>query len=77
MYDLVFKNGRIIDGTGNPWFKADLAVFDPDGIKNLATFAEPDRYPKGIEYVVVNGEIAVENGERTDALTGKMLIRGS
>lgn len=26
MYDLVFRNARIIDGTGNPWIKADLAV---------------------------------------------------
>lgn len=26
MYDLVFRNTRIIDGTGNPWIKADLAV---------------------------------------------------
>lgn len=26
MYDIVFKNGRVVDGTGNPWFRADVAV---------------------------------------------------
>jgi N-acyl-D-amino-acid deacylase len=26
MYDIIFKNGRIVDGTGNPWFRADIAV---------------------------------------------------
>jgi len=62
-------------GILRPGAWADLTVFDPDGIENLATFAEPDRYPKGIDYVVVNGAIATENGERTDALTGNMLTR--
>jgi len=28
MYDYVIKNGKIIDGTGNPWFKANIGVID-------------------------------------------------
>ena len=28
MYDIIIKNGRIIDGSGNPWFKADIAIKD-------------------------------------------------
>jgi len=54
---------------------ADLTVFDPDKIENKATYAEPDKYPVGIEYVLVNGEIAAERGVRTDTLSGKVLIR--
>jgi N-acyl-D-aspartate/D-glutamate deacylase len=52
---------------------ADITVFDPDTIKNKATFAQPDQYPTGIEYVLVNGEIAAEKGKRTDSLSGKVL----
>jgi N-acyl-D-amino-acid deacylase len=62
-------------GILRPGARADLTVFNPDRIENLATFAEPDRYPGGIEYVVVNGFVAAEKGERTDSLTGKMLSR--
>jgi len=28
MFDLVIKNGRVINGSGNPWFRADVAVKD-------------------------------------------------
>jgi N-acyl-D-amino-acid deacylase len=52
---------------------ADITVFDSDTIKNKATFAQPDQYPTGIEYVLVNGEIAAEKGKRTDSLSGKVL----
>jgi N-acyl-D-amino-acid deacylase len=52
---------------------ADLTVFDSESIENRATFAEPDRYPTGIEYVIVNGEIVAEKGERTESLPGKIL----
>jgi N-acyl-D-amino-acid deacylase len=33
MYDLIIKNGRLIDGSGNPWFRADLAVKDGKIVK--------------------------------------------
>lgn len=53
---------------------ADLTVFDPATVANTATFAQPDQYPTGIQYVLVNGEIAAENGKRTDALAGQVLL---
>ena len=64
-------------GIIRPGAWADLTVFDPDGIENRATFAEPDTYPTGIEYVLVNGEIAAERGERSDTLSGRVLLHAT
>jgi len=52
---------------------ADIVIFDPDRVKCKATFAQPDQYPEGIEYVIVNGEIVIEKGQHTGALPGKPL----
>ncbi len=49
-------------------------MFDPEEIENKSTFGDPDRYPTGIRYVLVNGDIAAENGTRTDSLSGKVLM---
>ena len=40
VYDLVIRNGRVIDGSGNPWFLADLAVKDPVAFGVLASQAK-------------------------------------
>ena len=52
---------------------ADIVVFDEAKIKDMATFTESRRYPKGIAYVIVNGEIVVDLGEHIGALPGKVL----
>ncbi len=57
------------------WF-ADVVVFDPETVIDRATFEAPHQYPEGIEWVLVNGEIAVEDGSFTDARGGTVLIRG-
>ena len=54
-------------------FYADLVVFDPERIADRATFDDPHQYPQGIEYVVVNGMLAVEKGELTGKFGGKIL----
>jgi N-acyl-D-amino-acid deacylase len=54
---------------------ADLVVFDPETIADRATFSDPRRYPSGIQYVLVNGQIAVRDGRTTGALPGKILRR--
>jgi N-acyl-D-amino-acid deacylase len=54
---------------------ADVVVFDPQTIADVATYTEPRQYPAGIEHVVVNGSIAVEQGRQTDARAGRMLRR--
>ena len=54
---------------------ADITVFNPKTIIDTATFEQPNQYPVGIEYVLVNGQISVDKGERTTALAGQA-IRG-
>ena len=55
---------------------ADITIFDPKTVIDRATFEEPNQYPVGINYVIVNGQIEVDNGQRTPALAGRV-IRGS
>jgi N-acyl-D-amino-acid deacylase len=62
-------------GIIRPGAQADITVFDPDRIQNLSTFGEPDKYPAGIEYVLVNGVVAAESGVRTEGLSGRVLRR--
>ena len=52
---------------------ADLVIFNPEKIRDRATYQEPQLYPEGIEYVIVNGEIVVKNGEHTGRLPGRFL----
>lgn len=52
---------------------ADIVVFNLKEISDEATYADPHKYPKGIEYVIVNGEIVIEKGEHRKVLPGKVL----
>jgi N-acyl-D-amino-acid deacylase len=52
---------------------ADVVVFDPEQVREKATFASPHQYPEGIEWVIVNGEVVVQDGEHTGARPGKAL----
>ena len=54
---------------------ADITIFDPAKVIDRATFESPNQYPIGIEYVLVNGTISVDKGQRTSALAGRA-IRG-
>ncbi|MDH3291131.1 MAG: D-aminoacylase [Gemmatimonadota bacterium] len=64
-----------LDGRGAvaPGAFADLVVFDPDTVADTATFSKPHQYPVGIVHVLVNGAFALEGGERTAALPGRVL----
>ncbi len=57
-------------------FKADIVVFNPDTVKTHATKDDPKHYPVGIEYVIVNGQVVIEQGTNTGALPGRGLRRG-
>src|SRR5260221_6062554 len=52
---------------------ADITIFDPRTVIDRATFEEPNQYPVGINFVIVNGQIEVDNGQRTPALAGRVL----
>ncbi len=52
---------------------ADVVVFDPDTIRDVATFAEPNQLSEGMRYVLVNGVPVVDEGKATNALPGKVV----
>lgn len=56
-------------------YYADITIFNENTIIDTGTFTEPISYPVGIEYVIVNGKVAVENGKHTNKLNGKVLYR--
>jgi N-acyl-D-amino-acid deacylase len=55
---------------------ADITVFDPARVRSNATYDEPRRFPDGIEYVIVNGQVVVDRGEHTGATPGRALRLG-
>jgi N-acyl-D-amino-acid deacylase len=52
---------------------ADVTIFDPKTVIDRATFEDPNQYPVGINFVIVNGQIEVEHGRRTPVLAGQVL----
>jgi dihydroorotase/N-acyl-D-amino-acid deacylase len=52
---------------------ADVVVFDPAGIRDMATFENPNQLSQGMEYVLVNGVPVIDAGKMTDALPGRVL----
>ena len=57
-------------------FRPDIVIFDPKSVKTYATKDDPKHYPVGINYVIVNGNVVIRNGENTGVLTGRALKRG-
>lgn len=62
--------GRLAKG-----MKADVVLFNPDTVRDKATYTEPYQYPVGIEYVFVNGQVVIGPGGHTGALPGQILHR--
>jgi dihydroorotase/N-acyl-D-amino-acid deacylase len=52
---------------------ADLVVFDPATVTDLATFEHPNQLSRGMEYVLVNGVPVIAAGKMTQALPGRVL----
>jgi dihydroorotase/N-acyl-D-amino-acid deacylase len=52
---------------------ADVVIFDPATIRDLATFEQPNQLSQGMEYVLVNGVPVIADGKMTGALPGKVL----
>ena len=67
------KLGLYDRGILRPNFKADITVFDPLNVRERATYFDPKQLPEGIEYVLVNGVLTIDQGIHTGALAGKPL----
>jgi dihydroorotase/N-acyl-D-amino-acid deacylase len=65
---------RLIDrGVLKQGMWADVVVFNPETVRDVATFDDPNRLSEGMEFVLVNGVPVIENGKMTGALPGKVL----
>jgi len=65
------KRGLLHEG-----YYADIVVFDAEKIRDMATFENPHQYPVGISTILVNGGVAVAEGETTSASFGRVLRKG-
>ncbi|GAA3072773.1 N-acyl-D-amino-acid deacylase family protein [Streptosporangium carneum] len=65
------RRGRITPGS-----YADLVVFDPETVRDHATYERPHQYATGVRHVVINGTTALRDGVPTGALPGRALRRG-
>lgn len=64
----LYDRGAIREG-----LKADVTVFNYDRIEDTATYDHPMLYPTGIDYVLVNGQLVVDQGRHTGAKPGSVL----
>ena len=64
------ERGRLEAG-----FHADVVVFDPATIQDHATYVKPHQYATGVSHVIVNGVLALQDGEPTSARPGRF-VRG-
>jgi N-acyl-D-aspartate/D-glutamate deacylase len=64
----IHDRGLIVEG-----YFADIAVFDADEIIDRATFEDPHQYATGMKFVLVNGEVVVEDGQHTGKRPGRII----
>ena len=64
-------------GVLEPGAYADITIFNPENIIDTGTYEDPIRFPEGIEYVIVNGEVTVNGGVHTGERAGMVLRLGS
>lgn len=64
----LWNRGRIAPG-----LTADLVLFDPTKVADTATFEKPLSYSVGMEYVFINGQVAIDKGQPTGSLAGKVI----
>jgi N-acyl-D-aspartate/D-glutamate deacylase len=62
--------GLLLEG-----YRADIAVFDAETVRDNAAYDNAHEYATGIEYVIVNGKVSVERGRFTGGLNGRVLLK--
>lgn len=55
-------------------FAADILIFNDKEVQDLSTYQKPHQYSKGFQYVLVNGQVVVENGQHLGTRSGKALL---
>jgi N-acyl-D-aspartate/D-glutamate deacylase len=65
--------GLIDRGVLKAGLAADITIFDPATIRDLATFESPNHYSVGVRYVFVNGRAVLSDGHMTDERPGRVL----
>jgi N-acyl-D-amino-acid deacylase len=60
-------------GTLAPNMIADITIFDPETVSDIATFESPHQYSKGIEYVVISGKVIIDSGTHSNYMVGQIL----
>jgi N-acyl-D-amino-acid deacylase len=74
MSSLAAQRVRLTDrGVLKAGMWADVVVFDPATIRDIATFDQPNQFSEGMSFVLVNGVPVIEEGKMTGALPGKVL----
>ncbi|HKJ00926.1 MAG TPA: D-aminoacylase [Longimicrobiales bacterium] len=65
-------------GILRPGAYADVLVFDPERLQDVATYTNPHQLAKGMDWVIVNGKVALDDGQFTDVRSGVVLsqLRG-
>jgi len=77
MTDLPARKHHLTErGRLAPGYHADVTVLDPRCINDIAIYQDPRRYPDGIRYVIVNGEVVVEASRHTGKSAGRVLRAG-
>ncbi|MCE7734719.1 MAG: amidohydrolase family protein, partial [Candidatus Heimdallarchaeota archaeon] len=54
---------------------ADLVILNPETIIDTSDYMDPHQYPIGIEYVIVNGKIVVDQGKHTQRKPGMIITK--
>lgn len=70
------KLGIVDRGLLRPGMFADVTVFDPERVIDKSTYQEPFQYSEGIDYVIVNGRLVLEQGKPTGARAGRVVRKG-
>ena len=61
-------------GLLRPQMKADIVIFDPEQVRDRATFENPHQYAEGFKHVIVNGVVILEEGKMTGERPGQVLL---
>jgi N-acyl-D-aspartate/D-glutamate deacylase len=76
MTSFAASRARLADrGTLRAGMKADIAVFDPNRVRDVSTYDDPHHYSEGVTHVIVNGTPVLQDGKMTGKLPGRILRR--